>query len=473
MSASVSRGSAGSWPAPYVPHSEADVAHMLQAAGAKDLDALFDSIPEPLRLGGPLDLEPGLTEPETVAALTELVSRHRAVPASRIFAGGGAYAHVVPAVERYIASRGEFLTAYTPYQPELSQGTLQVVFEFQTMVASLLGCDLANASIYDGASATAEAVLMALRVHRGKARAVVVSEGVLPAVRAVLDTYAAALDVPITAVPCLTSGRTDLSGLATSVESAEGPVVALLASPNATGCIEDLREAARIAHDSGGLLVATFAEPIAFGLVEPPGAAGADIVAGEGQALGVPLSFGGPYLGLLAARKELMRQLPGRLVGRTVDRRGRPCFTLTLATREQHIRRERATSNICTNQGLCALLASVYMSLLGPEGLAAVAERSHRHAVWLADALARIPGVRPRVEAPFFNEILVELDKVRATEVVAAGASRNLLAGVPLARIGLPDSEGRSLLVAVTDAQTERDLDDLVTLFAECTGDSP
>jgi len=446
---------------------------MLRAVGAADLDALFDSIPEPLRLGAPLDLEPGLTEPETIAAVTELVSRHRALPASRIFAGGGAYAHVVPAVERYIASRGEFLTAYTPYQPELSQGTLQVVFEFQTMIASLLGCDLANASIYDGASATAEAVLMALRVLRQKARAILVSDGVLPSSLAVLDTYTAALDVPIVKVPCLASGRTDIDALASAAQSAEGPAVALLASPNATGCLEDVREAARVVHEGGGLLVSTFAEPIAFGLVEPPGEAGADIVAGEGQALGVPLSFGGPYLGLLASRKELMRQIPGRLVGRTVDRRGRPCFTLTLATREQHIRRERATSNICTNQGLCALLASVYMSLLGPEGVAGVAERSHRHAVWLADSLSTLPGLTPRLDAPFFNELVVELHEMRAEELVARGAARNLLAGVPLERVGLPDPEGRSLLVAVTDAQTEQDLDDLVALFAECTQDLP
>jgi glycine dehydrogenase subunit 1 len=387
----------------------------------------------------------------------DLVRHLRALSASNAsaqdyacFLGAGSYDHAIPSPINHLVSRGEFFTAYTPYQPEASQGTLRTIFEYQSMIATLTGMDVANASIYDGASSLAEAVLMA---HAVTGRdGVVLSRGVNPLYRQVVETYAEGPNLKLRSAP-LGDGLTDPDALRKIVSETSAAVA--VQYPNFFGCLEDLRAVADVAHAAGALLVVV-ADPVNLGLLTPPGALGADIVVGEGQGLGVPMSFGGPNLGVFAARQELVRRMPGRLAGATVDLDGRRGFVLTLQTREQHIRREKATSNICTNVALCALMATIYLAILGPRGLRRVGELSTAKAHYAAAELCTVPGVRLRFAAPFFKEFTLELSK-SPERIVKRLMKDKILAGVPLKTL---DRQYRNcLLVAVTENRTRAEID--------------
>jgi glycine dehydrogenase subunit 1 len=437
---------------PYVPHTAGDVAAMLRAIGAARLDDLFAQVPETLRRTATLDLPPPRSEPEVRARLEVLAAENR-VAGALSFAGAGYYPHWIPAAVDQLLLRGEFATAYTPYQPEVSQGTLQAVFEFQSLIAMLYGLDVANASMYDGASAAAEAVLMARRLAPDR-RQIWLSRALHPQYRQVIATYTSGLDVDLRELPLRADGRTDLAPLCS--DGARAAACVVVAYPNVLGILDDVRGAAAVARATGALLVTVTPEAMALGVCESPGALGADIAVGEGQSLGLPLSYGGPGVGLFATREGYLRSMPGRIVGATVDGEGRRGYVLTLATREQHIRRERATSNICTNQGLCALAVTIYLSLLGKHGLREVSvlnyRRAHRAAARLAAA-----GARLRFGAPFFNEFVVEVPDARARwEELAAGG---MLAGVPL-EDWFPELRD-CLLVAVTEVHRAEDLERL------------
>ncbi len=388
----------------YIPNSPAVRAEMLKEAGFSSPDQLFASIPSELRLPRPLDLPPALCEQELGARLGELLRQNAAPSENACFLGAGSYRHFIPALVPAILSRGEFLTAYTPYQPEISQGTLQAMFEFQSFICLLTGMEVANASLYDGASATAEAVLMARRVTGRET--FLVAESLHPEYRETVATYTRNLGVKLVGVPWdRKTGQVDRAALARLAGQKVAGVVAQ--SPNFFGVVEDLAPLAEAAHGCSALMISVFTEPFSLGMLTPPGEQGADIVAGEGQALGNPPSFGGPALGILATKEMHMRKMPGRLVGRTTDREGRDGFVLTLSTREQHIRRENATSNICSNEGLCALAAAIFLSALGKQGLAAAARQNHAKARWLRERILALPGYRPLFSGPFFNEFAV------------------------------------------------------------------
>jgi len=437
----------------YTPHTDADIAAMLATIGVPSIEALFAQIPAALRANAGIDLPAGLTEPELIAHVQALAARNSDGAGPAVFLGGGAYPHWIPTAVDQILLRSEFLTAYTPYQPEVSQGTLQATFEFQTFAALLLGFEVANASMYDGASATAEAVLMARRILPGR-RTVWVSRALHPHYRAVIATYVRGLgDVTIREIPFATDGRTDLAGLRKTLDADTLAVV--LGQPNVFGVLEDVTGAAELATAVGALTVTATAEPLAFALVRPPGACGADVAVAEAQSFGLPVSYGGPGVGLFATHERHVRSMPGRIVGETVDARGRRGFVLTLATREQHIRRERATSNICTNQGLCALAVAIHLSLLGRHGLRAVAALNYRAAHAVADRLAS-GGVVRRFAGPFFNEFVVRAPRGRWEALVQDG----VIAGFPLAR-WYPELED-ALLLCVTEAHAARDVDRLV-----------
>ncbi|MFU8855816.1 MAG: aminomethyl-transferring glycine dehydrogenase subunit GcvPA [Deferrisomatales bacterium] len=435
----------------YFPHTPEEVAVMLAEVGAATLDDLFAPVPEDCRVRGLLALPEPLDEWELTRHLEDLARTLEGPPRHRVFLGAGSYDHFVPAAVPAIAGRSEFVTSYTPYQPEASQGTLQAIYEYQTLVSRLLGLDLSNASLYDGASALAEGLLLALRVTRR--HRVAVSRAIHPAYRRVLGTYLAPTDFEVLELPVGEDGRTDLS----SLEGAKGLAGVAVQSPNFFGCIEDLGAAAAAARSADALLVSCFAEALAYGLLRSPGSLGADLACGEGQSLGLAPSFGGPGLGIFAARREFVRHLPGRLVGRARDREGREGFVLTLATREQHIRRERATSNVCTNQSLCALTAAVYLACLGPQGLRALARLNYDKAEYLKARL-RAAGIAPRFSAPTFHEFAV------CWPGTAAGRwedlrERGFVAGLPLGN-HYPEYEGSTLL-CVTETKTREDLDAL------------
>lgn len=445
----------------YLPLIPADRDAMLGAIGVSSVDALFEDVPPPMRLERPLDLPPPLPEAELMEHLRGLADRCGHADRLICFLGGGAYDHHIPSVVWHLAGRAEFTTAYTPYQAEVMQGELQAAYEYQTMLCELTGMDVANASMYDGASALAEAAVMARDLTRRGA--VVVSTAVHPHYRAALHTYTRPLGIEVVEIP-----HEDGVTPADAVRAAVGPKTAavLVQSPNVFGCIEDGDALADAAHGAGGLLVVAVAEPISLGLLRPPGAFGADIVAGEGQPLGNPLNFGGPYLGMLATREAFVRRMPGRLVGMTTDRQGRRGFVLTLQTREQHIRREKATSNICTNAGLCALAFTVHLTLLGEAGFRRLAEINHAKASELADRVTAIPGVKVLNES-FFNEFTVRLPKP-AAPVVEALAARRILGGLPVSRLIPNDpSVENLLLLAATETTTEAGMGPLVAALKE------
>ncbi|MDR1045871.1 MAG: aminomethyl-transferring glycine dehydrogenase subunit GcvPA [Candidatus Adiutrix sp.] len=430
----------------YLPHTSDDVKEMLSAAGAGSLDDLFASVPPESRRLSPLNLPGPLTEWDLRARLENMADGGD----WQVFVGAGSYAHQVPALVPYLAGRSEFLTAYTPYQPEMSQGTLQAVFEFQTLVSRLTGLQVTNASMYDGATALAEASLMAQRVTKRSSLAV--SELVHPHWREVLSTYLAPRkDLELLLLPADAEGRTDYSALA----SLEKPAALLVQSPNFLGVIEDLSRAAEAVHQAGGLLVAGFSEPFAYGLLKSPGAQGADIAVGDGQSLGLGQGFGGPGLGLMSAKNDLVRQMPGRLVGRTVDKNGRPGFVLTLSTREQHIRRSKAVSNICSNAGHCALTAAMFMAAIGGTGFRGMARANLELAEYLKAGLLKI-GFKPLSPAPTFNEFALTAPAGFAQKHEELKKSK-ILAGLPLSR-WYAKFNG-AWLFGVTETRTRADID--------------
>ncbi|MCU1448737.1 MAG: Glycine dehydrogenase (decarboxylating) [Acidimicrobiales bacterium] len=434
----------------YVPHTDDEIREMLVSVGLSSLDELFASVPAALRLAGGLHLAPGLSEPDTLAAMEALAERNRrAGPNLVCFAGGGAYDHEVPSTVRRVAFRSEFVTAYTPYQPEVAQGVLQALFEYQTLICRLTGMDVANASLYDGATACVEAVNVAVAAT-GRQR-VLVSRGVNPTWRQVLHTYAAGTGHDL-AVAELDGGRT-------SWPAGDRPGAVLVQHPNYLGCLEDLAAARSYADETGALLLVAF-DPVAAGVIRSPGDFGADVVVGEGQPFGTPLSFGGPYLGLFTCRQEHVRRLPGRLVGETVDADGRRAYVTTLRTREQDIRREKASSNVCTNQTLIAVACAVQLAWLGTPGLRELALRCARATRYTRDALAAIDGVEPLVDAPVLREFAVTTP-VPGETVVERMAEEGFLAGISL------DGEygERGLLVSATERRTRDEIDAYAAAF--------
>ncbi len=414
----------------YLPHSEADRKAMLEAIGAKDMEALLATIPERLRVPADLDLAAPQSEPELLASFRRLAAKNLNGADHPCFIGGGAYLHSQPVAVDQLISRGEFFTAYTPYQPEISQGTLQAIFEFQSLVCLLTGMDVAQASLYQGAAAFTEAMLLGARVAR-KRKKLLVAETIHPHSLGTLDTYVSHLEYEVERVPAdPRTGRVDEEALAARL----GPDVAAVGvqSPNFYGVIEQQERIAALAHEAGALYVGGFAEPYSLGMLKGPGELGADIAFGEFQAFASGPSFGGPFLGVLGASPKMVRQMPGRIAGETVDADGERGFVLTLSTREQHIRREKATSNVCTNSALMALSATIHLCLLGKEGLAKAARHSRNHAHEAFRRLTAIDGVEPVFSAPFFNEFTLEFPRPTA-EVAEALGERGLLGPVPLA----------------------------------------
>lgn len=446
----------------YLPLTEADRRAMLERIGAPDVEALFRDVPTAARLAGPVDLPAGQSEMAVERALLALAQKNLSAGCAPCFLGAGAYRHHIPAAVDALIQRGEFLTSYTPYQPEVAQGTLQVLFEFQTQVAMITGMEVANASMYDGATACAEAAAMACRITRRKS--ILLSGSLHPHYRSVTETQFRFTDMEVEALAPDPLGMEDLIG---RVGSDTACVV--VQTPGFFGHLFDFTALAAACREAGALLVVAVAEPVSLGLVTSPGEMGADIVVCEGQALGNAMSFGGPGLGLFATRDKYVRQMPGRLCGQTVDADGQRGFVLTLSTREQHIRREKATSNICTNSGLCALAFSIHLSLLGEAGFTRLAQLNHANAVTLAEKLARVKGLRVLPHA-FFNEFAVHLAKP-AEQVVDALAAKGILGGVPAARFYPSYPElAEVLLLACTETNTDAETDALCAGLAEALG---
>ncbi|MEL6869232.1 MAG: aminomethyl-transferring glycine dehydrogenase subunit GcvPA [Pseudomonadota bacterium] len=442
---------------PFIPHTQDDIRDMLDAIGVGSVDDLFDEIPAELLIDG-LD---GVPAAMNEMQISRLMHQRAAQDADALsFIGAGAYEHHIPAAVWQITTRGEFYSAYTPYQAEASQGTLQVIYEYQSMIASLTGMQVSNASLYDGASAVAEAALMAVRANRkSKSRRVVFAGGVNRTYQNVAEAIAGTQGLRFEAAPLANNGLSDAQAL---VAGEEAPVAVVVQQPNFFGAIEEVDALTDAAHAVGALVIAVV-NPTTLALLKPPGEwgeNGADIVCGEGQPLGVPLSSGGPYFGFMTTRESMVRQLPGRIVGRTLDVDGKPGFTLTLQAREQHIRRSKATSNICTNQGLMVTAATIYLSLLGEQGLAKVAAQSHAQTRKLVAAASAINGVGQLFDAPFFHEAVLQLDRPVAP-VLKAMAEDSILGGLDLSR-DYPEL-GNALLVCSTETKTDEDIQQFVT----------
>lgn len=444
----------------YLPHTPEEIDEMLQAVGAGSLDELYASIPEEARMRRPLDLPAGMDEPTLMRHLAELADRNRGA-AMLSFLGAGAYDHHFPPAADQLLLRSEFYTAYTPYQPEVAQGTLQVIFEFQTIVSEILGLPVANASMYDGASAAGEAVLMARRLT-GREHTVL-SRGLHPDYVGTIRTFVHGLgqgERSLTHVDVADHGGPDTDALLAAITDQTACVV--VGYPNFFGCVGDLRRLAEAAHARGALLVTATEDPYALALLEPPGALGADIAVAEGQPLGLPPQYGGPGVGLFACRndRKYLQQVPGRLVGETVDKTGQRGYVLTLATREQHIRRERATSNICTNSGLCATALTIKMCMLGKRGFVEAARQCLAKAEYLKAQIGALEGYAVRYTAPTFNEVTISVRGGDAGKLVSALFAEDILAGFDLGRVD-PARKGE-LLVAVTERHSRADLDRLV-----------
>jgi glycine dehydrogenase subunit 1 len=435
----------------FLPTSDADRAAMLEAIGVSRMEDLFASIPAEVR--GEPDLPPPMSEIEIRRLFGGLSARTASAREAAFFLGAGLYNHYVSAVADQMLYRAEWLTSYTPYQPEISQGTLQSIFEFQTHICLLTGLDVANASLYEGASALVEALLMAGRLSKGRKRAVL-SAGIHPEYRETVRTYFANLDLEVAEAPLSAGGTTDPKALAAAVD--EMTFAVAVQSPNFFGLVEDWEVASKAAAKAGAQSIAVVAEAASLALLAPPGERGIDIACGEAQSLGVPMHNGGPLLGFLACRTAHQRQIPGRLVGETRDAEGRRAFCLTLSTREQHIRREKATSNICTNQGLMALASNIHMSLLGRKGLREIATQSHAKAEYLKGKIAALPGYRIPYSGPTFNEFVVEAPEA-AAPLLERLARQGILGGVPLSRYDA--GQPRRFLVAVTELNTRVEMD--------------
>jgi glycine dehydrogenase subunit 1 len=438
----------------YIPNTDADRQAMLESMGLTAIEQLFNGIPEELRFAGPLDIPKALSEQEVLRHMRILAGRNANVEDYAAFLGAGAYHHFIPSIVPVLTSRGEFMTAYTPYQPEMAQGTLQAVYEYQTLICQLTDMEVANASLYDGSTGVAEAVLMARRITQRND--VLMSAAVHPEYRAVLRTYVQNLGMQVHEIPVDEAGQTPLSQVRAGLSPRTACVV--MQSPNFFGVIEDLTGFAETLHRDQALLVQAVAEPVSLGLLKPPGAWGADIVVGEGQAFGNTLSYGGPYLGFFATRDHYVRQMPGRLVGETVDAEGRRGYVLTLSTREQHIRREKATSNICTNEGLCALAATIHLCTLGKIGLRRLAELNLQRTMYARQQLAAIPGCRVRFTGPTFNEFVLETPMLAGT-IIRQLSRQRLIPGIDLGRF-YPE-RSYQLLLCVTEMNSREDIDRL------------
>ncbi|GIX07092.1 MAG: glycine dehydrogenase [Candidatus Poribacteria bacterium] len=444
----------------YVPHTEAERREMLQAIGVSSIEELFADIPAALRRTH-WNLPQGLSELEVVRHLTALAEKNETLDRYVCFLGAGAYDHYIPAVVEALVSRGEFATAYTPYQPEVSQGTLQAIFEYQSLICELTGMPVANASMYDGASALAEAALLALNAARNREE-ILLLRSIHPEYRTTVRTYLTPRKTPIRTVPFeAKTGTVDLEALEAQLSDRTAAV--LVQYPNFFGCLEPMAAIAERTKRAGALLVVC-TNPIALGVLKPPGQYGADIVVGEGQPLGNPIAFGGPYLGFFAVTEALMRRMPGRVVGETRDRAGRRAFVMTLRAREQDIRREKATSNICTNQSLNALAACVYLAALGKEGLREVATLNLQKAHYAAERLGALPGFSLRFSAPFFNEFVLKCS-VAPERLIEYALKHQVLAGLPLRRWEPELPEG--LLLCVTERRTREEIDRLAELIGE------
>lgn len=436
----------------YLPHTPEDITSMLKTVKVDSLDGLFATIPEDCRRNAELRLPEAMTEWELDDHIDSLSKDMAVSPEHKVFLGAGSYEHFIPASVSHLLARSEFVTAYTPYQPEMSQGTLQAIFEYQTLAARLLGMEVANASMYDGASALAEALLMAIRITRRKK--VAVSSLIHPLYRRVIRTYFEPTGYQIEELPYLENGTTDLSAL----KEIEGLAAVAVQSPNFFGVVENIEDAGESVHGNKGLLVACFTEPLAYGLYGNPGSRGADIACGEAQSLGIPRSFGGPGLGMFAAKMKYVRSMPGRLVGETVDMEGKRSFVLTLATREQHIRREKATSNICTNNSLCALASAMYMASIGGSGIKELARLNFDKSEYLKEQL-REAGFKVCFDAPTFNEFVVEFPPGFAA-IYERLLEKKIVAGLPLARF-YPEMSDHYLM-CVTETISKEDIDTLV-----------
>ena len=443
----------------YLPLDAADRALMLTRIGVADIDALFSDIPADKRLSGLLDMPGSMSEIEVERALSKMAARNVAAGSVPFFLGAGAYRHHVPASVDHLIQRSEFLTSYTPYQPEIAQGTLHALFEFQTQVAALTGMEAANASMYDGSTACGEAMLMAHRVtRRNKA---VLSGGLHPQYSDVAATLAKMAGDEILRLPLDVRASEDIGA---AIDDATSCVI--VQTPDFFGNLRDLEPIAAAAHAKGALLIAVFTEAVSLGAVRSPGEMGADIVVGEGQSIGNALNFGGPYLGLFAARLKHVRQMPGRLAGETVDADGRRSFVLTLSTREQHIRREKATSNICTNSGLCALAFSIHLTLLGEAGLGRLARVNHAHAVDLAERLGAVPGVSVLNET-FFNEFTIRTPR-NGKDLIDDLARRGVIGGLPVSRLAPEAGLDDLVVVAATELDTAADRAAYAAALAQC-----
>jgi glycine dehydrogenase subunit 1 len=433
----------------YLPLTDKDRKEMLGVIGAKHIDELYSDVPAAAVLKGLVDLPKAQGEIEVMRHMQALAEKNIPAGKNAFFLGAGAYRHHVPASVDHLIQRSEFLTAYTPYQPEIAQGTLQALYEFQSQVALLTGMEVANASMYDGSTACAEAAMMAARVTKRKR--IVISGGLHPHYRETTRTACEALGLEIVAAPAAVDGEAGVTDL---IDEATACVI--VQSPNVFGTITELSAISAAAQAKGALSVAVFTEAVAFGLIEPAGAYGVDIVCGEGQSIGNSLNFGGPYVGLFATKEKFIRQMPGRLAGETVDVDGKRGFVLTLSTREQHIRREKATSNICTNSGLCQLAWTIHMTLLGEAGLKRLAALNHEKACALADALADVPGVEiltPR----FFNEFALRLPR-NAWDVVGELAHVGVIAGVAMSRLDPKAGMDDVLITCATEMNTDSDI---------------
>ena len=439
----------------FIPHTDQDIREMLETIGIKNVDQLFSGIPTDLRLGDtPLSLPSALSESEVVAKLRQIQKKNPDPEEVSSFLGAGAYRHYSPALIGSLIQRGEFSTSYTPYQAEVSQGTLQAIFEFQTMIAMLTGMDVVNASMYDGASALAEAVLMAHRIN--KKSEYLIASSVHPEYRQTVETYLRGANHQLINVPYDSTGKTDLEFILKNLNNRVSAVV--LQSPNFFGIVEEYEELGKELAEQDILLIVVVAEPLSLGILKPPGERLADIVVGEAQSFGLPVSYGGPYAGFFATREKFVRQMPGRLAGETVDRRGRRSFVLTLSTREQFIRREKATSNICTNQGLCMLAVTIYLAVMGKQGLRELALLNLSKTDYLKKKLAKIQGFEMRFSGDTFNEIVLKCPKP-ANEIRDALLEYKILAGLPLGNYypALDDS----LLLCATELNTVEDIDRL------------
>jgi len=443
----------------YIPHTDDDVASMLEVIGQPSIEALFRNLPEKVRLQQDLALPSALSEQEILEELEERAAHNANLSNHTYFLGAGTYPHFSPSAVDSLISRSEFYTAYTPYQPEISQGTLQAIFEWQTLISMLTGLDAANASLYDGASAAAEAALMALRVKRGRKKVLIA--GLHPHYREVLETYLAALDAEIVNVPYAKDGRAQ--AIADFVDDQTACV--LIQQPNFLGCVEDVQTAAQAVQEAGALLVGVVTEALSMALLRPLGELGADIVCGEAQSFGLPMNFGGPHLGFLATRTKFLRQMPGRLVGETVDGRGKRGFVLTLSTREQHIRREKATSNICTNQGLCLLVATIYLALMGRQGLQKLARLNFSKSEYAKQRVRETKGLELPFSAPSFNEFVIGVPDSAKAALLRAQENK-LIGGLDLAPFTDELNLGPAVLVCFTELAKREDIDRLCQALA-------